>query len=316
MHTVRNLHTRRNKGLVRWEHRIRNCHSLASSSLGLWPDHYFSCWVSLSLLPADPPTGEGSRAPVDPEPLWYQALGSLPSREEEEVELCDRFLVSIGEERDWHLGFPRDCRCALLSLPLPLPPLPPLLLTVFCSVVPVGVPLSKPRSLCEWSRPTAGLADGPETGGSAPSPTEELWWAGTTHSSSEGWSSICCCCCWWLLYRFYFLDHHCFASCSFPLCPSLFPPPLELDDHHWAWSIRRHGKRPQEMSSSNVRLVPVFLRKMSTQSFHHSCSTSRAASASVLFVQQHFRSSRVSFLSFNFFQREREREGGAEELYT
>ena len=36
---------------------------------------------------------------------------------------------------------------------------------------------------------TAGLADGPETGGSAPSHTEELRWAGTSHSSSEGWSS-------------------------------------------------------------------------------------------------------------------------------
>ena len=53
----------------------------------------------------------------------------------------------------------------------------------------VGVPLPKPRGLGEWSMLTAGLADGPETGGSAPSPTEELRWAGTSHSSSEGWSS-------------------------------------------------------------------------------------------------------------------------------
>ena len=65
------------------------------------------------------------------------------------MELWDRFLVSIGEERDWHLGFPRACRSALLGLPLPLPPLPPLLLTVFCSMVPVGVPLPKPRGLGE-----------------------------------------------------------------------------------------------------------------------------------------------------------------------
>ena len=91
----------------------------------------------------------------------------------------DRFLVSIGEERDWHLGFPRACWSALL----------PLLLTVFCSVMLVGVPQPKPRGLGEWSMLTAGLADGPETGVSPPSPTEELRWAGTSHSSSEGCSS-------------------------------------------------------------------------------------------------------------------------------
>ena len=79
--------------------------SLASSSLGLRPDHYFLRWVSLSLMPADSPTGEESRAPADPEPVWCQVLGSLPCREEEKVELWDRFLVNIGEERDWHLGF-------------------------------------------------------------------------------------------------------------------------------------------------------------------------------------------------------------------
>ena len=93
----------------------------------------------------------------------------MPCLEEEEAKLWERFLVRIGEDWDWYLEFTWDC-WVLLDLPLPLPPL---LLSVLCSVVPVGVPLPKPRGLGEWSGPPAGLVDGPDAGSSAFSRIEE-----------------------------------------------------------------------------------------------------------------------------------------------
>ena len=99
--------------------------------------------MSPSSLLADSRTREESRVPADPELFCCHALGSLPCLEEEEAELWERFLVSIGEDWDWYLEFTWDC-WVLLDLPLPLPPL---LLSVLCSVVPVGVPLPKPCGL-------------------------------------------------------------------------------------------------------------------------------------------------------------------------
>ena len=137
-------------------------------SLGLWPDRYIP-WVSLSSLLEDSRTREEARVPADPELFCCQALGSLPCLEKEEAELWERFLVNIGEDWDWYLEFTWDC-WVLLGLPLPLPPLPPLLLSVLCSMVPVGVPLPKQRGLGEWSGPPV---DDPDAGSSAFSRIEE-----------------------------------------------------------------------------------------------------------------------------------------------
>ena len=128
--------------------------------------------MSPSSLLADSRTREESLVPADPELFCCQALGSLPCLEEEEANLWERFLVSICEDWDLYLEFTWDC-WVLLDLPLPLPPLPPLLLSVLCSVVPVGVPLPKPRGLGEWSGPPAGLVNVPYAGSSAFSRVEE-----------------------------------------------------------------------------------------------------------------------------------------------
>ena len=54
---------------------------------------------------ADSRTREESRVLADPELFCCHALGSLPCPEEEEAELWERFLVSIGEDWDWYLEF-------------------------------------------------------------------------------------------------------------------------------------------------------------------------------------------------------------------